>query len=202
MKKIKLAFLLISISILCLAPLSATFAQTISGDDNKPSYSVYTYVIIGSNKDAGQSKISAELSKSLEDVRNEFGYSNFHIVSTHFQNVKEDGRVAYGSMLKGRSLNIDTDKPVFTNLSLNKLYKNGLDESRSFGFKTFRFAGNVPYISSSNMIEGKKVDNIDYTKIDTSSNDVGISLDKPTVVGSLPVGEQALFFVVKIKKSS
>jgi hypothetical protein len=186
-----------------LAFLSQAFAQN-SPNQNvvAQSYSVYTYVIIGSKNSTEKSSISNEISKPLEDIKREFGFTNFQIVSTQFQTIKVNGKASYSTIIKGQKSDVGAEKPIFATLSLQNFYSTNNYRKESHGFLSFSFQARFPYVSETITANKEKTEIINYENISVGSKDVEIALDKPTLISSLPVGDQAFFFVVKIKSNN
>lgn len=201
MKKSKVAQLFI-ISLFFVTFLSHANAQN-STDQNADaqSYSVYTYVIIGSKDNSEKSSVSTEISKTLEGVKREFDFTNVQVVLTQFQNIKLGGKTDYRTIIKGQKSSVGAERPVFTELVLQGFYTPDVIDRASYGFSSFRFSARFPYVSETLSANKEITEVVNYESIVINSKDVDITPDKPTLISSLPVGDQAFFFVVKIKSN-
>lgn len=202
MKKNQLVYIFV-ISIMFLAFLSQANAQNLPNQNvDTKSYSVYTYVIIGSKNSTEKPSISNEISKPLEDIKREFGFTNFQIVSTQFQSIKVNGAVSYTTIIKGQKSDVGAERSIFTTLNLKGFYNSNSAKQESYGFGSFSFQARFPYVSETLSDGNKKTEVINYERIGISSEDIEIMLNQPTLISSLPVGDQAFFFVVKIKSNN
>ncbi len=202
MKKTRFTFLFLCISIMCFTFLTQANAQNQSNRNiDAQSYSVYTYVIIGSKETSEKSSVSNELSKTLEDVKREFGFTNFQVISAQFQNIKTDGKAAYRTILKGQKSDVGAERPIFAELALQKFYTPDLPNRESYGFGSFSFSARFPYVSEVLSANKELTEIVNYENVSTGSGNVEVMLNKPILISSLPVGDKSFFFVVKIKSN-
>lgn len=191
--------LIISITILLFISLgfAESFAQEVSKTESNTSYKIYTYTVVGSNDSAKKAKLPGNLTEAFDEIKSNFSYSNYGLLSTQFQLIKENGEISYKSILKDV---VDKNEyPIFAEWSYQGLEEktiNGRDQS---GFKSFRLNLRFPV----KKVSGKDdTPVVNYESIGITTRNIDFPIGKAVVFASLPIeiANKTLFFVVHLQQ--
>jgi hypothetical protein len=163
------------------------------------TYKVYTYTLIGSNDTSGRGNLSPRLSNAVDEMKRNFGYSNYRLLSTQFQLIKKNGNIAYKSVLKSSEISGETGMPVFADWS----FQDFSDENRRPGFKSFRFNMRFPFKMTVAGKDGGSPGVYNYEPLGLSAQNIDFAVGKPVLFASLPVdiADKTLFFLVHLEES-
>lgn len=197
MKKTILLFLA---SIIISITFVNSFAQEKETISNK-TYKIYTYTIVGSNT-SGNQKLPNNLPKAFEGIKNNFPYSNYQLLSTQFQLIKEKGSIEYKSILKDFENNGNSASPIFAEWTYRGFAENEMYGKDRGSFSSFRFGLRIPIKTSSVNIEGKTTNIINYEALGLSATNIDFAVGEPTLFASFPIEsiDKTLFFVVYIEE--
>ncbi len=172
-------------------------ANTFGQESNK-TYKVFTYTVVGSNDSNAGSNLSKDLSKAFADIKNDFGFSNYQVLSTQFQLIKQNGNIAYKSIMKSSDFSGESEMPIFADWTYQ-----GFDEAeKQAGFKSFRFNMRFPMRNVSSGKEGESFATTVYEQVGLSAQNIDFAVGKPVLFASFPVDitNKTLFFIVHLEE--
>ncbi|HUS00043.1 MAG TPA: hypothetical protein VMZ26_18415 [Pyrinomonadaceae bacterium] len=194
----KNAFSFFVLSLLLLASISSSNAQSNTVEQLEPSYEVALHVVIGSNEPSAGTNMPAGLSGISKHLRANFAFSNYRLANTFLGRISNTGNVEYKSVSNILGQESDSESQTFLEWSLAnfRVVPNG------FQARSFRFGARVP-VRVGSVKDNAGVVNpvINYESIGLSMNMLGLPANTPTLVGtiSLPKTTGTIFLVATIK---
>ncbi len=192
---------LLSILFVVLMGFVNSFAQTNPKTESGETYKIHTYTIVGSNDSAGKTKLPSNLSKAFEDVKNNFTYSNYELLSTQFQLIKRRGSISYKSIIKNLEFSDKSNLPIFADWGYQGLSEEMVKGRKQVGFKSFRFSMRFPLktsiIGKNNEIKSSTV----YEKLGLTAQNLDFPIGQSVVFASFPIeiSDKTLFFAVHLE---
>lgn len=182
--------------------LTNSFAQTETKRQAEPVYEIVLQTIAASNDANAKTNLPPSLSAVVRKLKTDYSFTNYHLTSTFIERVANTGNVELKSVSNETSQNQENYAPVFSEWSLVGL--RALPNSKgqtSVQFQNFRFGQRVP-IRTANVKDenGKTSSAINYEQVGLTLSTFGLSVNTPTVVGSVSSpNEQVMFFVLTVK---
>lgn len=201
MKKLTFLFSILFITLLSFVNL---FAQESIKDDaasrSNETYKIYTYTIVGSNNPTGSKKIPGEVSNALADIKKDFAYKDYQLLSTQFQLIKEGGDVLYRSVLNDLDIPAEKNYAIFGNWSFQGLTENMVNGRKQLGFNTFVFNMRFP-IKTFSLKEAVPI--VNYEQFGITTRKIDFPIGDSVVFASLPIeiSDKTLFFVIRTEKA-
>ena len=162
------------------------------------------YLIVGTNQDAGDSKLPTALDSVVRQLRATLPFKNYRLVSTLINRVKNDGRLQLnwvGGPITPVASSATT--PSFSHFNIRQVRLARNSEGRQIiQMDGFSFGARVPIQVGAVAANGdvKPVTNYEQTGLGT---DISMREGEPVVVGTLNVGPSgdAIILVVSAKRA-
>jgi hypothetical protein len=211
MKKLLIAILL---GVVCLGvnvhaqstpTTPQTTPQTETKTEDDTNLETQLYLIVGTNQDAGDSKLPASLDAVVKQLRATLPFKNYRLVSTLINRVKNDGRLQLnwiGGPMTSLSA-AQSSVPSFSHFNIRqvKLVRNA-EGQQMIQMAGFNFGARVPIQVGAIAASGdvKPATNYETTGLGT---DISMREGEPVVVGTLNVGPSgdAIILVVSAKRA-
>lgn len=192
------------ILVITVLGVDGIYAQTKNEIPPRAGYLIYTYTVVGSDQSGNATKIPAEISNTVNELKGSYAYSNYRMLSTHFQWIGIGGNVNYQSILKNLSSFQNNENPIYANWNYNSFREDTNSTGSSFiGFRNFNFRLNFPMknITVTDK-EGNKTPSVKYSDVSVSLSNVRVPAEKPAVFASMPVEltNETVFFVIRVKR--
>ena len=179
-----------------------SFAQTENKPkQSEPSYEVVLQIMIASNTQTAKANIPQSLSDVVKKLKTNYAFSDYHLVSTFLERVSDS--VEHKGVLTEFLQNQSIAAPVFSEWTLSGLESlPNAKEQNTVQFQNFRFGARIPFVTT-------KVDNgnafsvINYENIGLSIRKLSLSLDTPTIIGSLSTSkaDELMFLILSVKSA-
>ncbi len=169
--------------------------KTDASQKSNEIYKIYTYTVMASNNSTVNKKMPDEVSRALDDIKKDFAYKDYQLLSTQFQLIKESGDVLYRSVLNNLDEVSDKNYPVFGDWSYQGLTENMINGRKQLGFKTFRFNMRFPVKTPTK--DDASV--VTYDSIGITTRNIDFPVGKSIVIASFPIeiSDKTLFFVIR-----
>lgn len=177
-----------------LAGVFAAFSQS-EGKQAVPSYQVSLQFLVGTN-DGGRREVPASLSSITRELKNNFGFSNYHVAATLLGRVGSGGNYEYKSVSNIFGTEPAPATPTFLEWTLHGLHGVNAEKGRALEGSAFRIGARVPVFTARE--DGNKSMNVSYENIGITAMRFGLAENTPTLMGtlSLPNGAGTVFLVV------
>ena len=207
MKKFVVAmlFAVVCLSVNVQAQSTAT-QQTESKTEDETNLETQLYLIVGTNQDAGESKLPTSLDSVVKQLRATLPFKNYRLVSTLINRVKNNGRLQLnwvgGPMTPVGSAAPGTPSFSHFNIRQVNLIRN-VEGQQVIQMVGFSFGARIPIQIAGVVASGevKPVTNYENTGLGT---DISMREGEPVVVGTLNVGPSgdAIILVVSAKRAA
>ena len=165
-------------------------------------YKVITHVVVGSNDPAAAGKpVIGKTAKAIDQVRPDFEYSDYRLVTNHFQTFGNGGSVTFESILSSIGSLKGDENPIFTDWIYGGFRINE-NPAGTLSLKNFRFQARVPVVFRGLELESGRPSVVKYEVLKLSLNNLEMEFNKPVAIASLlmPLNGESLFFILEVRK--
>jgi hypothetical protein len=189
MNRSKFIFQIAFSLLFCLLLFTAAHAQPAAKPQGDPSYDIFLQVIVGSNEAGERAELPGNLSNISRQLKANFAFSNYRLVTTFIGRVGNEGNFEYKSIANVFGEETDGEFQTFLEYSLNNF--RAMQEPRSdaaFQIGTFRFGARIPVKTGAPVKDenGKALPAmVAYEQIGIAATRLAVPENTPTLMGTL-----------------
>ena len=179
--------------VVVLAGVMAAVGQT--EKPGEQSYQVSLQFVMGTN-DGGKSDLPAGLGPIAKELKNNFGFANYHVAATLLGRVGTNGNYEYKSVSNIFGTETASATPTFLEWAIVGIKSVASEKGRELQGSAFRFGARVPVFAGRD--DSGKVLPANYENVGITAQRFGIAENTPTLIGtlSLPNTPGTVFLVV------
>ena len=173
--------------------------------DDEINLETQLFLIVGTNQDAGDSKIPASLETVVKQLRATLPFKNYRLAATLINRVKNEGRLDLswiGGPLAATAGTTSAQTPSFSNFNVRLVrLVQAKDGQQMVQMQGFNFGARIPIQVGPTASTGA-FPAINYERTGVAT-DISIREGEPTIVGTLNIGPSgdAIILVVFAKRT-
>ncbi|CAN5615538.1 hypothetical protein BH20ACI4_BH20ACI4_05080 [soil metagenome] len=187
-------------AIVLLFSVNAVFAQTEEKNQIEQSYEVILHVVVASNKQNEKAKLPPALSGVINNLKNDYLYTNYNLAATFLERISINGVVGHTGVLNQLD-QTQQNNIYYSDWGLSGL-KAGKDEKGKdlIQFQAFNFGAKVPVLTTINA-KGDGTQVVNYENIGIRITRFNLPENKPTIIGSLatPKTDEFIFLILTVR---